>query len=203
MMNIVAWRKGEEFITVVIPREKHRPDAYFAEGDAQVMVSPGALDMSGLIITPREEDFRKLTDEMATAILQECGISPEKVETIVNKLKAAKEAKAAVGASALYNSGKEPEVTVGIVSAQKVHFILNKPYLAKGEIVIGEQEVEFSEGGVLWNGNQYSSLTFHPQSSNASFSLSDVTIGVNFHWERKETQTFLGTLRFLVESDKI
>lgn len=123
--------------------------------------------------------------------------------TIVNKLKAAKEAKAAVGASALYNNGKEPEVTVGIVSAQKVHFILNKPYLAKGEIVIGEQEVEFSEGGVLWNGNQYSSLTFHPQSSNASFSLSDVTIGVNFHWERKETQTFLGTLRFLVESDKI
>lgn len=203
MMNIVAWRKCEEFITVVIPREKHRPNAYFAEGGAQVMVSPGALDMSGLIITPREEDFRKLTDEKATAILQECGISPEKVETIVNKLKAAKEAKAAVGASALYNNGKEPEVTVGIVSAQKVHFILNKPYLAKGEIVIGEQEVEFSEGGVLWNGNQYSSLTFHPQSSNASFSLSDVTIGVNFHWERKETQTFLGTLRFLVESDKI
>ncbi len=46
-------------------------------------------------------------------------------------------------------------------------------------------------------------LTFHPQSADASFSLSDVTIGVNFHWERKETQTFLGTLRFVVESDKI
>ena len=83
------------------------------------MVSPGALDMSGLIITPREEDFRKLTDEKATAILQECGISPEKVETIVNKLKAAKEAKAAVGASALYNNGKEPEVTVGIVNCSR------------------------------------------------------------------------------------
>ena len=92
---------------------------------------------------------------------------------------------------------------VGIVSGQKIHFSLNKPYLAKGETVIGEQEVEFSEGGVLWNGNQYSSLTFHPQSADASFSLSDVTIGVNFHWERKETQTFLGTLRFVVESDKI
>ena len=56
---------------------------------------------------------------------------------------------------------------------------------------------------MLWNGNQYSQLTFHPQSADASFSLSDVTIGVNFHWERKETQTFLGTLRFVVESDKI
>ena len=203
MMNIIAWRKGDEYISVVIPREKHRPEAYFAEGDAQMMVSPGALDMSGLIITPREEDFRKLTEESATAILQECGVSMDKMNSIITKLKASKEAELQVGTSALYSYDKEPEVKVGIVSGQKIHFSLNKPYLAKGETVIGEQEVEFSEGGVLWNGNQYSSLTFHPQSADASFSLSDVTIGVNFHWERKETQTFLGTLRFVVESDKI
>ena len=203
MMNIIAWRKGDEYISVVIPREKHRPEAYFAEGDAQMMVSPGALDMSGLIITPREEDFRKLTEESATAILQECGVSTDKMNSIITKLKASKEAELQVGTSALYSYDKEPEVKVGIVSGQKIHFSLNKPYLAKGETVIGEQEVEFSEGGVLWNGNQYSSLTFHPQSADASFSLSDVTIGVNFHWERKENQTFLGTLRFVVESDKI
>ena len=203
MMNIIAWRKGDEYISVVIPREKHRPDAYFAEGDAQVMVSPGALDMSGLIITPREEDFHQLTEESATAILQECGISAEKMNSIVTKLKTSKEAETGAETATLYNKGKQPNVTVGIVSGQKIHFSLNKPYLAKGETVIGEQVVEFSEGGVLWNGNQYSKLTFHPQSADASFSLSDVTIGVNFHWERKETQTFLGTLRFVVEADKI
>ena len=204
MMNIISWRKGEEFISVVIPREKHRPEAYFAEGDAQFVVSPGALDMSGLIITPREEDFRKLTEEKVLSLLQECGVSEEKMNTIIAKLKASKDAEdAAEASSTLYNKGKQPDVTVGIVSAQKIHFSLNKPYLAKGEKVLGEQVVEFSEGGVLWNGNQYSQLTFHPQSADASFSLSDVTIGVNFHWERKETQTFLGTLRFVVESDKI
>lgn len=204
MMNIISWRKGEEFISVVIPREKHRPEAYFAEGDAQFVVSPGALDMSGLIIIPREEDFRKLTEEKALSLLQECGVSEEKMNAIIAKLKASKDAEdAAEASSTLYNKGKQPDVTVGIVSAQKIHFSLNKPYLAKGEKVLGEQVVEFSEGGVLWNGNQYSQLTFHPQSADASFSLSDVTIGVNFHWERKETQTFLGTLRFVVESDKI
>lgn len=204
MMNIISWRKGEEFISVVIPREKHRPEAYFAEGDALFVVSPGALDMSGLIITPREEDFRKLTEEKALSLLQECGVSEEKMNVIIAKLKASKNAEdAAEASSTLYNKGKQPDVTVGIVSAQKIHFSLNKPYLAKGEKVLGEQVVEFSEGGVLWNGNQYSQLTFHPQSADASFSLSDVTIGVNFHWERKETQTFLGTLRFVVESDKI
>lgn len=203
MMNIIAWRKGDEFISVVIPREKHRPDAYFAEGEAQMMVSPGALDMAGLIITPREEDFNKINLDKATALLRECGISAEKMEAIVSNLKASAATAHEHPLQQLAGKGKQPNVNVGIVSGQKIHFSLNKPYLAKGEVVTGEQEVAFSEGGILWNGNQYSSLTFHPQSADASFSLSDVTIGVNFHWERKETQTFLGTLHFVVESDKI
>ena len=203
MMNIIAWRKGDEFISVVIPREKHRPDAYFAEGEAQMMVSPGALDMAGLIITPREEDFSKINLDKATALLCECGISTEKMEAIVSNLKASAATAHEHPLQLLAGKGKQPNVNVGIVSGQKIHFSLNKPYLAKGEMVTGEQEVAFSEGGILWNGNQYSSLTFHPQSADASFSLSDVTIGVNFHWERKETQTFLGTLHFVVESDKI
>lgn len=203
MMNIIAWRKGDEFISVVTPREKHRPDAYFAEGEAQMMVSPGALDMAGLIITPREEDFSKINLDKATALLRECGISAEKMEAIVSNLKASAATAHEHPLQLLAGKGKQPNVNVGIVSGQKIHFSLNKPYLAKGEMVTGEQEVAFSEGGILWNGNQYSSLTFHPQSADASFSLSDVTIGVNFHWERKETQTFLGTLHFVVESDKI
>ena len=203
MMNIIAWRKGDEFISVVIPREKHRPDAYFAEGEAQMMVSPGALDMAGLIITPREEDFSKINLDKATALLRECGISAEKMEAIASNLKASAANAHEHPLQLLAGKGKQPNVNVGIVSGQKIHFSLNKPYLAKGEMVTGEQEVAFSEGGILWNGNQYSSLTFHPQSADASFSLSDVTIGVNFHWERKETQTFLGTLHFVVESDKI
>ena len=203
MMNIIAWRKGDEFISVVIPREKHRPDAYFAEGEAQMMVSPGALDMAGLIITPREEDFSKINLDKATALLRECGISAEKMEAIVSNLKASAATAHEHPLQLLADKGKQPNVNVGIVSGQKIHFSLNKPYLAKGEMVTGEQEVAFSEGGILWNGNQYSSLTFHPQSADASFSLNDVTIGVNFHWERKETQTFLGTLHFVVESDKI
>ena len=203
MMNIIAWRKGDEFVSVVIPREKHRPDAYFAEGEAQMMVSPGALDMAGLIITPREEDFSKINLDKATALLRECGISAEKMEAIVSNLKASAATAHEHPLQLLAGKGKQPNVNVGIVSGQKIHFSLNKPYLAKGEMVTGEQEVAFSEGGILWNGNQYSSLTFHPQSADASFSLSDVTIGVNFHWERKETQTFLGTLHFVVESDKI
>ena len=97
----------------------------------------------------------------------------------------------------------EPQVTVGIVSGREVKFTLNAPYEAKGDQVTGPQTVSFAEGAILWNGNLYRELSFRPLKGLASFSISDVTIGVNFHWERKETQTFLGTLHFVVEESKV
>ena len=199
MMNIIMWSAGDQMFSVVLPRRKHRPDCYTAEGDAQFVISPGAVDMGGLIITPREEDFRKLTAEQMIAIYQEISLTPDQVQRVVEHL----QKKSTMSSSALFTSKEEPTVTVGIVSGEKIHFALNGAYVAKGETIEGDQMVEFSEGGILWNGNQYRELTFSPQSSQSSFSLFDVTIGVNFHWERKETQVFSGTLRLVVESDKI
>ena len=98
---------------------------------------------------------------------------------------------------------KEPEINVGIVNAQEIHFTLNGNFFAKGETVSGDQAVSFSEGGILWNGNLYRELTFTPQEELNSFSLYDVTIGINFHWERQETQIFLGTLKLVVDEEKI
>ena len=98
---------------------------------------------------------------------------------------------------------KEPEISVGIVNAKEIHFTLNGHYFAKGETVSGNQEVSFSEGGSLWNGNLYRELTFTPQDEQHSFSLYDVTIGINYHWERQETQVFSGTLKLVVEEEKI
>jgi SpoIID/LytB domain protein len=198
MMNIVSWINGDDHISVVIPREKHRPDCYSAEGCGRLLVSPGALDMAGMIITPREEDFNKLDEEKAVEILRECGASEDTMKIIKDNLNVIID-----DAKHVDYFPKQPDVTVGIVSGERIKFTLNKPYLAKGEAVEGTQEVEFYEGGILWNGNQYSQLVFRPQSQDASFSLFDVTIGVNFHWERKETQTFLGSLKLVVEADKI
>lgn len=98
---------------------------------------------------------------------------------------------------------KEPEVTVGIVSAAQIHFILKGSYSVEGQEVTGEQHVEFSEGKILWQGSVYSRLTFSPRSTVASFSLDNVIIGIGFHWERKETQTFPETLRLVINGDKV
>ena len=198
MMNVVSWRVAEQYLTVVFPREKHRPDCYKAEGEAQYLVSPGALDMAGLIITPRQEDFERLTSDKAEAILREVALGDDKMEKVVECIK---KHKAAPRRRMEYK--EEPLVKVGILSGQKISFTLNAPYTAKGETLEGEQNVEFSEGGILWRGNQYRELTFRPQTEEASFSLHDVTIGANFHWERKQTQAFNGQLQLVVESDKI
>ena len=197
MMNVIVWNNGDELLTIVMPRKKHRPDCYTALGDAQFLISPGAVDMGGLIITPREEDFRKLTPEVVTAIYREVSLTPEQMKQVIEQLKNSTLKEQPVKLK------EQPSVTVGIVSGQKIHFALNGAYSAKGETIEGDQTVEFSEGGILWNGNQYRELTFTPQSPQASFSLYDVTIGVNFHWERKETQVFQGTLRLVVEADQI
>ena len=197
MLNIVVWRQGDDYLSVVFPRRKHRPACYHAEGAAQRLVSPGALDMAGLIITPRQEDFEQLDAATATAILREVAVSDADMAQLTSALEEQHKQ------PTIPLMDNEPMVAVGIVSGNKIRFTLNKAYIAKGETVEGEQMVEFCEGGILWRGNQYRELSFSPKSPEASFSLHEVTIGVNFHWERKETQTFLGSLRLVVEADKI
>ncbi len=204
-LNILAWRTDEDFITIIFPRAKHRPDCYYASDDTQRLVSPGTLDMAGLIITPRESDFNRLTAEEVGDIIRECAASDEQIQEIIELLQAPEPAPKAQTtiAQTIIGNAQQPIVTVGILHAQRIEFTLNKPYTAKGADLTGEQVVEFSEGGILWNGNQYRSLTLRPKSPDASFSLLEVPIGKNFHWERKLKQTFTGILRFVVEADHI
>lgn len=101
------------------------------------------------------------------------------------------------------NIKEEPIVSVGIVSASKLCFSLNAPYTVRGSQRCGKQVVELSEGRILWENALYDELLFEPTDAQSSFTLEDVTIGVNFHWERKEAQTFLGKLRFIVEDNNI
>lgn len=215
-MNIICWRQSwntgreDEIIAVIFPRKKHRPACYGLTGEGSMLVSPGALDMGGLLIMPREEDFHDITAGQAADILQEVTLDEEELQPVIERItgirkKDKEEENEKDKPSVLhdYEEGMEPEVNVGIMSRQRIRFSLNATYFAKGSYVHGEQTVECSEGGILWNGNLYRELTFTPQEKNASFSLYDVTIGIKFHWERQETQIFSGTLKLVVEEEKI
>ena len=197
MMNIVAWRSEEGFVSVVFPREKHRPDCYSAEGEAQCLVSPGSLDMAGLLILPRQSDFEGMTAERAEAVLREVSLSNEAMVKVVNRIR-----NKAVDL-AFDEWKQEPVVSVGIVSGDEICFQLNGTYTIGNREVTGQQTVKLKNGRVLWDSADYQELCFTPQEDNISFTLDDVTIGVDFHWERKEAQTFLGKLRFVVDEDKL
>ena len=96
-----------------------------------------------------------------------------------------------------------PQISVGIMSGTEIAFVLNAPYSANNSEAQGQQKVCFNNGLIAWNGQEYKELTFLPVTDDANFSLHNVTIGVNFHWEQQQTQTFKGTLRFVIDGDKI
>ena len=98
---------------------------------------------------------------------------------------------------------KEPKVEVGILFEPQIEFILLTPYHTSGKEVCGKQVVTYNEGRILWNGRQYDELLFEPLEETAAFELLDVTIGINFHWERKEDQRFSGSLKIIVENGKL
>ncbi len=208
-MNLLAWRQSggpadhDNVVMVLFPRRKHRPDCYYAEGKSQLLISPGALDMGGLIITPREEDFNKITPKMATSILREVCVTESQMDQIAKKLNTKRNKVTTNEEMNNLELSEEPEVSVGIMNCKKVAFTLNDNYIAKGDVVRGQQEVVCQDGGILWNGNVYSELTFTPESSSSTFTLHQVTFGINFHWERKESQTFRGTIRIIVEEEEL
>ena len=225
-MNVICWRqagnesRSDEIVTLVFPRKKHRPDCYL---DGTLMVSPGALDMGGLIILPNEEDFHKITPVWAVEILREVTMTKEELKPIIEEVTdkpidtpPAPHVSEGVdannthhspltqhSASSLSGMAGSESLSVGLLSAQSIRFRLNGDFSAKGNTHSGEQEVTYSDGGLLWNGQVYRQLTFRPADEASSFSLEDVVIGKDFHWERRERQTFLGTLRLVVDEENI
>ena len=218
-MNVICWRqqgdesRPDEIVTLIFPREKHRPDCYRTSESSpeapSLMVSPGALDMGGLIITPREEDFQKLTPEWAADILREVTMTEEKLKEVIEKVTGRERPSAAPEDATAGTSTSHPtrehegKVLVGLLSAQRIRFTLNGNFSAKGAMLTGPQEVALNDGGLLWNGQVYRQLTFLPESETSSFTMEDVVIGKDFHWERRERQTFMGSLRLVVDEDNI
>ncbi|MCX5829878.1 MAG: DUF4922 domain-containing protein [Deltaproteobacteria bacterium] len=87
MLNLFCKQKEGRWQLLVFPRRKHRPDAYYREGKGSVLVTPGAVEMGGLLITIREDDFLKMTPALAEEIYREVSLPPEVIEEIVNRMK--------------------------------------------------------------------------------------------------------------------
>ena len=100
---------------------------------------------------------------------------------------------------------QEPVITVGILSGKEIGFSFPKEFISSDGIAIcGIQQAVYRKGKICWQEKEYDELSFTPQQDTSSFfELQDVTIGINFHWERKEVQRFKGELKIIVEDDRL
>ena len=98
---------------------------------------------------------------------------------------------------------EHPYASVGIMESAEIDFELNGNFTVNGQTVTGGQKAILSNSRLEWNGQQTTEIIFMPQDDTCSFTLSDVVIGIHFHWERKERQTFSGSLKLLAETNGI
>ncbi|WP_291590437.1 SpoIID/LytB domain-containing protein [Bacteroides sp.] len=99
----------------------------------------------------------------------------------------------------------EPQIAVGILSGKEIQFFFPDEFISSdGMAISGMQQAVYRKGKICWQEKEYDELSFTPQRNISSFfELQDVTIGINFHWERKEVQRFKGELKIIIEDDKL
>lgn len=99
----------------------------------------------------------------------------------------------------------EPQITVGILSGKEIDFFFPEAFTTPDGIsVSGVQKAVYAGGKIHWQEKEYDELSFSPQpDAETFFELRNVTIGINFHWERKETQRFRGTLKICIEDGQL
>jgi len=86
LMNVLANYENDTWRLIIFPRAKHRPSHYFQTGEKQIVVSPAAVDLGGLVITPRKADFDKITKADLMEIFRQCTVTKEMFEYLMAKL---------------------------------------------------------------------------------------------------------------------
>ena len=86
MLNILAWCDHDCLVVHLIPRKLHRPCQYFAEGKDKIILSPASVDIGGVIITPREEDFIKINKNDVEDIFRQVCLDEDEMHLFFNEL---------------------------------------------------------------------------------------------------------------------
>ena len=181
-INLFAWWAGEEYRTIVYLRRCHRSHHYFSDGPDHLTMSPGCADMAGVFIVPVEDEYHRITPGLLSEMIGEITIPKSEQDRIISRLKRT-----------------QPTIAVGIMSATGIEFSLAD---AK------KRTASFKDGRIEYDGKLHDELIFKAPASSSlfaepAFTLYGVTIGVKFHWERQEDQTFAGDLKIIVDGNRL
>ena len=184
MCNVFTWYSSGEFRSIVIFRAAHRSHHYYSGGPDHLTMSPGCTDMAGCIVVPVAEEFDRIDEAMLDSLLREVALKKEDEALICRRL-----------------VRTQQNVSVGIMSGKEIAFEI----LTDGA---GVRRAVWKEGKIEYDGSLYDELFFEARTlstmfAEPTFRLCGVTIGVGFHWERKEDQSFAGALRIIVDRDRL
>ncbi|MCC8112947.1 MAG: DUF4922 domain-containing protein [Bacteroidales bacterium] len=178
MVNLLCTKHYGQWRLWIIPRKKHRP-SFYGDGEGQMLLSPASVDLGGVYITPRLEDYQRIDAETIEKALAELCYTNEEIRQLLEQLPA-----------------KEKTVKVGLLSQDYVSVEFVGGYWLGSEIVEGTYNVAVEDLS--------KPLLFKPTDPSKCYAeVKDVTIGVNFHWQRKENQRFLGEICLMPEDGKI
>lgn len=140
-INLLCYKSTSgELKLVIIPRRAHRP-TFYGDGEGQMLVSPASIDLAGIMVAARREDFDSFSSESLRRLYTELCYTQQEVDAMIHA----------------------PEIAVGIM----------------------EEE----------------SIRISAEAANGALTVHDVTIGKNFHWQRKEDQQFLGSVETVITPD--
>ena len=187
-INLVSFKDGTRAYLAVILRKCHRSHHFYSSGEDHLLMSPGCADMAGYFITPMAEDYEKLNDRLLAEMVDEITVPPELEKQVLETF-----------------DRENSLLSVGILSAPTIRFELQD-----GRV----RTATYQNGKIEYEGRLHERLFFEaPDGSNAQkgtypflspfFTLYDVTIGKQFHWEQNERQTFAGSLEIIVEDGQL
>lgn len=186
-LNILSWSDEDRLTSVVFFRAESRPECFWTKDLAkQILISPGAVEMAGVAIVSSRDSFEKITASRLGEIIEEVSLDKKSTDDMEDKL-----------------IRKQEILSVGVVSLPEMVFYFRKPYSFGGKTYEGEQRASVKDGKVFFDGQLCDEVIFRGCSDDASFELSNVTIGVDFHWNRQETQLFPADLKLIVENGKV
>ena len=87
MMNIAGFYNKGSWLVAIFPRQKHRPDVFYREGAERIIVSPGVVEMAGVLVTPMEKDFERLDAATVEAIYREVSIDSNIFTSAIQNIK--------------------------------------------------------------------------------------------------------------------
>ncbi len=184
LFNLFSWWADGEFRSIVVFRRSHRSHHYFSDGPDHLTMSPGCADMAGVFIVPVPDEYEKISSELLTEMVEEVSVSKEVESKMLERL-----------------TRGQRLLNVGIMAADELTFEI----LSDGD---GVRKAVMREGKIEYDGALYDELYFEARTlstmfAEPSFVMHNVTIGVNFHWERQEIQKFAGALKIIVSKGKL